>query len=258
MSQTRHFNFGKNWQQYSSHAFDLEAFEAAKNSLLALIERHDIKDKTFLDIGSGSGIFALAAHALGAKQVLGIDVSPESVQAAVTNAQRLGMQNVTFKQKNILSTSAAEVGTFDIVYSWGVLHHTGQMWPAIARASALVNPDGLFVIAIYNKHWSSPWWTGIKYTYNRAPRLIQQAMIWFFYGLIYMVKWITTGSNPLRRRRGMNFYYDVIDWIGGYPYEYASTPEIVDFMQRRRFRLRKTVPTPVPTGNNEFVFEKKA
>ncbi|MBI3255631.1 MAG: class I SAM-dependent methyltransferase [Candidatus Andersenbacteria bacterium] len=251
-----HFNFGKNWLAYSTHAFDSQAFQSAQASLRELIGEPGIAGKTFLDIGSGSGIFALAAQSLGAWQVKGLDISPESVRAAVGNARNLDIDEVEFVHGSILSVPLAPLGTYDIVYSWGVLHHTGNMWLAIERASHLVKPGGLFVIAIYNKHWSSRLWLAVKYLYNRAPQAVQTLMVGIFSIIIFVAKFLATGSNPLKRRRGMNFYYDVIDWIGGYPYEYASKDEVVEFVGNHNFRLKRFVPAPVETGASEFVFEK--
>ena len=256
MARKGNFNFGVNWLAYSTHAFNSNAFSDAKLSLTTLIGREKISGATFLDVGSGSGIFSLAARALGASHVTGIDISPESVEAAQANAKRLNMSDITFFQHDILSDNPGSLSRYDVVYSWGVLHHTGDLWQAMEKTVMHVTPRGLLVLAIYNRHWSSPIWRAIKRTYTASPRLIQQAMISVFYAVIYVTKLIATRSNPLSRRRGMNFYYDVVDWVGGYPYEYASPEEVITFLQKHSFHLLKMVPTPLPTGNNEFVFQK--
>lgn len=142
------------------------------------------------------------------------------------------------------------------MYSWGVLHQTGQMYEAIESAARLVKPDGQFVIAIYNRHITSPIWRFIKWFYNRAPGIIRRLMVFSFYWVIFIAKWAVTRENPLHKERGMDFGYDVVDWIGGYPYEYASVDQIVAFVRPLGFTVERMVPAQVGTGCNEFVFRK--
>lgn len=251
------FNFGKNWQRFSESSLDNHKLEMALNSLEQLIGREEIKDSTFLDIGCGSGIFAIVASLVEAKKVIGIDISKESITASINNKKKFASQNaIDFFHKSVFDDDILQMGKFDIVYSWGVLHHTGNMWKAINVASKLVAPNSLFVIAIYNKHWSSGTWKVIKWFYNVMPKFIRWFMIWFFYLIIVVAKLIVTHRNPFKKRRGMSFYYDVIDWVGGYPYEYASKEEIINYLEKTGFECIKFVKPAVPTGCNEFAFRR--
>ena len=83
-------------------------------------------------------------------------------------------------------------------------------------------------------------------------------MIVLFYPVIWLAKLIVTGKNPLNQERGMDFFYDIIDWLGGYPYEYASRKEIQTFLNQLGFKNIRTIPAQVPTGCNEFIFMTKA
>lgn len=65
-----------------------------------------------------------------------------------------------------------------------------------------------------------------------------------------------TRRNPKEMTRGMDFYYNVVDWVGGYPYEYATISEIDNLLNKLGFRCIKKIPAQVPTGCNEFVFKK--
>jgi 2-polyprenyl-6-hydroxyphenyl methylase/3-demethylubiquinone-9 3-methyltransferase len=252
------FDFGANWQQFSQSSLDSVKFEEAFNSLDQLISHEKIRGSSFLDIGCGSGIFAIAASLAGAKKVVGIDISRESIAVSVSNKKRFANQNtIDFFHKSIFDNDILQLGQFDIVYSWGVLHHTGNMWRSIDIASQLVSPNSLFVIAIYNKHWSCKIWKVIKRLYNIAPAIIQRLMIWIFLVIIATAKLIVTRKNPFKKqKRGMSFYYDVIDWVGGYPYEYADKDEVINYVEKLGFRCIKFVKPLVPTGCNEFVFLK--
>jgi 2-polyprenyl-6-hydroxyphenyl methylase/3-demethylubiquinone-9 3-methyltransferase len=147
---------------------------------------------------------------------------------------------------------------FDVVHSWGVLHHTGDMKRAVTHAASLVRPGGHLVIAIYNRHWSSPAWLAIKAGYVHSPRLLQRLMIGALYPVIWLAKLLVTGKDPKSKERGMDFYYDVVDWVGGYPYEYASVAEMEQMCAPLGFSMVRAVPAIVPTGCNEIVFRKLA
>jgi 2-polyprenyl-6-hydroxyphenyl methylase/3-demethylubiquinone-9 3-methyltransferase len=147
---------------------------------------------------------------------------------------------------------------FDIVHAWGVLHHTGEMWKAIDICTEFVAPDGLLILSIYNRHWSSFSWKCIKWCYNISPQFVKWLMVKSFYLIIYVAKFLVTGKNPLKKERGMNFYYDIIDWLGGYPYEYASIAEICNYLETNNFTSISVKKAKVPTGCNEFHFAPKA
>ncbi len=253
------FDFGKNWQEFSEDSLDDERFLEVQKSVGDLVGVERIENKTFLDIGCGSGIFAISAKKLGASKVVGFDVLKSSVESAKANKDKFAKdESIDFFEQSILKEGYDQFGKFDVIYSWGVLHHTGNMWKAIKNAMELVDKNGVFVIAIYNKHWTSPVWRIIKWLYNKSPKFFKLIMIWIFYVVIAAAKFLVTGKNPFKKKkRGMSFYYDVVDWVGGYPYEYASKKELVDFFEKNNFKLEKFVKAEVPTGCNEFVFKKK-
>lgn len=147
-------------------------------------------------------------------------------------------------------------GGFDVVHSWGVLHHTGDMKRAISNAASLVKEGGYLVIAIYNRHWSSLPWFWIKRIYCRSPDWGRRLMISVLYPIIWLAKLLITGNNPRKMERGMDFYYDIVDWVGGYPYEYASITQTHVLVEPLGFRRVRMIPARVPTGCNEFIFQK--
>lgn len=258
------FDFGKNWINFSKKALTVDKLNSARQDFNRLFNLIDLKNKSFLDIGFGQGISILLAKESGAK-VFGNDINPKC-NVAIEHTANLMHTTMDFPiiigsiLDNTTLQKISEVnfpdGKFDIVHSWGVLHHTGDMDQAIRNATSLVAEDGYFVTAIYNKHWSSKIWRIIKKTYCRSPLVLKAFMIYTMYPVIWFAKFIATGKNPFKQERGMDFFYNVVDWVGGYPYEYASIDELVSTLKASGFVCIYKKGAIVPTGCNEFIFKK--
>jgi SAM-dependent methyltransferase len=263
------YGFGKNWQSFLATALDTPRIVRSAQSLRELLGCDDLVGKTFLDIGCGSGLFSLAACLLGARHVTSFDYDIHSVQASesLRAHARIAPERWYIGQGSVLDNSfMSSLAPADIVYSWGVLHHTGSMWAAIDQAAALVNPGGLFTIAIYNRVDrllnNSRNWKQIKRIYNQTSIPARQAMEAIYAGLL-LAQTTAQGQNPIAyirkystvSRRGMDFWHDVRDWMGGYPYEYASPEEIIVHMRTKGMRLI-TMSESHGLGCNEFVFRR--
>lgn len=261
------FEFGKNWERFLALVGEDRIIKAA-NSLRLWLEVEELEGKNFLDIGSGSGLYSLAARRLGAR-VHSFDYDPKSVACTAELKRRYfpGDLDWMIEEGSALDASyLTSLGTFDIVYSWGVLHHTGQMWQALDNVKNCVAPGGKLFIAIYNDMGSkSSRWRTIKRIYNRlskpfrlpftlivmAPSEMKSALRALFTGGLgeYVQSW--TAPRP---ERGMSKWLDIVDWVGGYPYEVAKPEEIFDFYRRRGFSLERMGCGGVGLGCNQFVF----
>lgn len=263
-----HFEFGANWLDYLNEV-DEQAITQAEQGLRRLLPTETIQGSRFLDIGCGSGLHSLAAVRLGAADVTAIDIDPKSVEAA----RRLleGRAPGAKRRVEVLSIFDAEpetLGTYDVVYSWGVLHHTGAMWEAVARAARFVKPDGLFTLALYQRVPTCGLWRREKRAYARAAPIVQKCIRGIYKGL-YVVRIAAGGRNPVayfrnyRSARGMSFHHDAHDWLGGYPYESATPEEVERFLQDRGFELLRAYPLPrgfgvLGTGCAEYTFRRRA
>jgi 2-polyprenyl-3-methyl-5-hydroxy-6-metoxy-1,4-benzoquinol methylase len=264
------FDFGQNWEDYSRKALDPEKVRQAKLDFARLFSGISLESRSFLDIGFGQGLSLLSAASSGAR-CLGVDINPRCLQVLSENRKaffpEILDEQIARVQGSILDPELirklqadrrAKEGRFDIVHSWGVLHHTGSMLQAIRNSAALVSEQGYLVLAIYQRHWSSALWKCIKLVYNKSPTIGRRIFIWIFYPLIYLAKWIVTRENPKNKNRGMDFYHDVIDWVGGYPYEYANRVEITHFLKELGFDMICFHPPTAPTGCMEFVFRRSS
>jgi len=260
------FGFGENWTRFLSVLNEERIIEAEK-SLKHMLELTDLTSKSFLDIGSGSGLFSLAARRLGAR-VYSFDYDPQSV-ACTNELKRLYFNddsNWIIEEGNVLDDNCINsLGQYDVVYSWGVLHHTGRMWTALDNAAGLVKPGGALFISIYNDQGrTSLLWTKIKRMYNHSS-LVTRNLILLFCCLRLWGP--TTIRDILKGRpfstwrnyednRGMSPWHDIVDWVGGYPFEVAKPEEIFDFFRNKGFCLTKLKTCAGGLGCNEFVFRK--
>ena len=279
------FAFGENWSRFLRTVTE-DRIAAATQSLHAVLGPAGLQGRRFLDIGSGSGLFSLAAYRLGA-EVTSFDYDADSVACTQELRRREQASDHRWQvhQGSVLDADyLASHGTFDVVYSWGVLHHTGQMWSAIDLASQRVAEGGTFWIALYNDQgvWSSVW-AGVKRLYVRLPKWLRAA-----YVVLIGVPWAATrlcakfvayalrdmfcaynlGDVPApattrpagwmasQRVRGMHWWYDLVDWIGGFPFEVAKPDDVVAYLRERGFVLEQITTCGGNLGCNEFVFRR--
>jgi 2-polyprenyl-3-methyl-5-hydroxy-6-metoxy-1,4-benzoquinol methylase len=268
VGETR-FGFGENWSRFASD-IPPARIDAARTSLAETFGRDSLEGKAFLDLGSGSGLFSLAAVLLGARRVHSIDLDELSV--ATTTAVRDAFAHDadwTVEQANVLDAAYMErLGGWDLVYAWGVLHHTGDMWSAMDHACGRVATGGRLFISIYNDQgWRSRLWRRIKRLYNalpgpvRAPYAVVVMLPMEINSLVryalklrpyeYLRQWWAKGG----RERGMSRWHDVLDWVGGFPCEVATPDEVFEFCRARGFELVSLRTVGGSHGCNEFLFE---
>jgi 2-polyprenyl-3-methyl-5-hydroxy-6-metoxy-1,4-benzoquinol methylase len=260
------FAFGENWARYLE-LLDEDRIQQAVKSLQNMLEADTLEGKSFLDIGSGSGLFSLAARRLGAN-VFSFDYDPQSVACTRDLKRRFfpGDDSWVIQAGSVLDRDYLEgLGKFDIVYSWGVLHHTGSMWAALDNVTDRVAPDGKLFIALYNDQgWASKAWWKVKKAYVSLP----PSMRWLVLAPCYVRLWGPATVRDFvqlkpfntwktyRKNRGMSPHRDVVDWVGGFPFEVSKPEEIFSYYKGRGFSLAKLTTCGGNLGCNEFVFQR--
>ena len=259
------FGFGDNWGRFLS-LVDERRIERAVASLQAMLGSDGLHGVRWLDAGCGSGLFSLAARRLGA-EVVSFDYDPASVACAAALRDRFdggASRAWRVEEGSVLDGAYLDaLGRFDVVYSWGVLHHTGRLDDAIDLVAARVAPRGRLWIAIYNDQGAtSRTWLAIKRAYNRSPRpvraLLLAACVTRLWGPT-MLRDLARG-RPLdswRRyaddSRGMSPWRDVVDWVGGLPFEVASVEKVRGRLAARGLETERVVSVGGGHGCNEFL-----
>ena len=258
------FKFGKNWNNYLDNLNDFQ-INYSVQSLSNMLPNIDPIGKSFLDVGCGSGLSSLSATKLGFK-VTSFDYDEVSVETTKRLKELYNENEIwSINQGSILDEEyLSKLGKFNIVYSWGVLHHTGQMYNSFSNIVKLVKENGLLFIAIYNDQGlRSTIWGKIKYFYSKY-KLFRPLLNIFFLIYFWLPKILFDflmfkpfkSWNDYKKRRGMSPYFDVIDWIGGYPFEVAKPDQIIDYFTEKNFDLIKLKTCGGKLGCNEFVFKK--
>ena len=263
------FSFGENWSSFVDLLSPARIAEAEK-SLRTMLDVETLSGKSFLDIGSGSGLFSLAARRLDAARILSFDFDPMSVQTTMRLRDRHSPGDARWEVErgDVLDAGyMSELGRFDVVYAWGVVPHTGDMATALRYTAERVATGGrLFVSVYHDQGFRSRIWRVVKRTYNRIPAWLRPVYVVLAMAPIelrhalgelragaprrYLEHWRSYETS-----RGMDRWHDLVDWVGGYPFEVARPEEIIQFYRRRGFALSKLALTR-SLGNNQYVFTR--
>ena len=263
-----HFRFGENWAAFAASITE-DNVARAVDSLTRILPRDLLAGRELLDIGSGSGLSAVAALRLGARHVTAIDIDRDSVATSRAVLERFAApQTFTVSEASVFDLAARNFATFDVVHSWGVLHHTGDLVGALTAAAQHVRNEGTFAVALYRRTPMDAFWVSEKRIYTAGSNSLQKGIRGVFKAS-YLAGLIATGRNPARylreyrTERGMNWSHDVHDWLGGYPYEAIEAAELEALLAAQGFQLEHAVERPVQVFGllgapcNEYRFSRR-
>lgn len=258
------FAFGKNWTTFIDRHFTEERVQIAQDHLLAFLRLESLSGKRMIDIGCGSGLQALAAVRANVDELICFDYDESSVTATRRLQARFGGQAAwRVEQGSILDPAYVRaLGQFDIVYSWGVLHHTGDQWAAIRNAASLIAPGGVFYVALYTSDaFVDPppeYWLDIKRQYNRGGWLVKRKLE-TRYAYNHLRGVYRSGQNPLafvlryKQSRGMSYFTGVRDWVGGWPMEFSAIQDVKNLGAELGLEL---INIATGQANTEYLFQR--
>ena len=266
LAQESHFEFGKNWASYAKLITESQIDIAVAELQRLLGGRLD--GKRFLDIGCGSGLHSLAALRLGASEVVAVDIDPDSVE---TTRRVLGEHAAAGSWRtlkvSVFDLDPKALGDFDVVYSWGVLHHTGALYRAVPLAAAMVRPGGQFAFALYRKTLFCWLWTLEKRWYahanpggQKAARAVYLAL--FRVACVLRLRSYKRYAAEYRAQRGMDMFHDIHDWMGGWPYESIFPGQVERLMRSLGFKATRNFARPwfsvgvFGSGCDEYLYSR--
>jgi 2-polyprenyl-6-hydroxyphenyl methylase/3-demethylubiquinone-9 3-methyltransferase len=141
------------------------------------------------------------------------------------------------------------------------------MWLAFENAiSCVANPGGTLFIAIYNDQgWKSRAWWFVKFLHNRAPRFLRWP---YAFAVTAVTHVLVTLKQAIRMQpltvisslfrappRGMSAKYDMLDWIGGFPFEFATFETLEAYFGARGFSVQNA-RRGASLGCHEMVFQR--
>lgn len=264
MTEKITFSFGKNWEEFIINNFTEERVKIAEDCLLDFLKLNSLQGVYFLDVGCGSGLHSLAAWKAGVKKIVSFDIDPYSAETTKKIREMQGSPpNWEVFHGSILDKKfIANLELADLVYSWGVLHHTGKMWESLENTIGLVKHGGFLCIALYTTDGKSDYWLKVKEKYNRVSEIEKRLMEFQYLIRHTFIPHIIDLKNPFRtvreykKNRGMSYLVDVRDWLGGYPYEHAKIEDVLQFCMKR-FNL-EFISIKTGEANTEYLFKKRS
>ena len=259
------YGFGKNWKDYIQKHFSEERVEISRKHLLSFLKLDDLKGKYFLDIGCGSGLHSLAALRAGAERIYSFDYDPYSVATTKKLKELAGNPSSwDVYQGSILDKEyLATIAPADVVYSWGVLHHTGSMWQAMDNAVGLGKKDSLYYIALYDHdiqvNPTAEFWLDVKQRYNKSSELGKRRLeLWYIWTFLLHSSAsnlfaLLTRSKEYKNARGMALYNDIKDCLGGWPMEFAKRADVKAWAERHGLEM---LTMKTGEANTEYLFKR--
>jgi ubiquinone/menaquinone biosynthesis C-methylase UbiE len=237
------------WTEY------LPEVEASENHWKIFYSGEEVKGKSVLDAGCGTGIFSIIFATNGAGRVTGIDISEGSLQTARGLKKKFNLENADFQKQDMLALPFSDE-SFDIVWAWGTVHHTTDPFRAITELLRILKPSGSILLAVYKRTRLTFLHEIIRKTLLRAPRKtwkgLARVMAFFLSPVIFLFK------KREKSRRGEKLEELIIDWYFVPIRHYYKPEEIRGFLEERGLVIEKYLPASGRfDSTSNFIFKAR-
>jgi len=203
------------WTEY------IPEYPASEKHWELFYTEEEVRGRTVLDAGCGTGIFSIIFANKGAAKVMGIDISPGSLMTAESLRKKFNLQNVEFQKQDMLELPFGDE-TFDIIWAWGTVHHTTAPFKAISELVRVLKRGGSFLLAVYRKTRLTLVHEIIRKTLIKTPRrswtALSRILAFFLAPVVFLFK------KREKSRKGEKLSELILDWYF-VPIRHYYTPE---------------------------------
>jgi ubiquinone biosynthesis O-methyltransferase len=221
------------WTEY------VPEYEASEKHWAMFYSPEEVQGMAVLDAGCGTGIFSAVFARNGAGRVVGIDISPGSLETARGLKEKFNLANVSFERQDMLQLPFAD-GTFDIVWAWGTVHHTTDPLRAISELARVLRPGGSIFLAVYKRTKVTWIHEIIRKTLVKTPKrswtALSRIMAFFLSPVVFFFK------KREKSRKGEKLEELILDWYFVPIRHYYTPEEIRDVLEGKSFEIEKFLP----------------
>lgn len=221
------------WTEY------LPEYNASEAHWNIFYSPQDVRGKSVLDAGCGTGIFSTIFARNGAAKVLGIDISEGSLETAKALKAKFHLENTDFKKQDMLALPF-EDESFDIVWAWGTVHHTTDPFRAMCELTRVLKTGGSILLAVYTRTKVTFLHEIIRKTLIRTPRKTWKALSKILALLLYPV--VLVFKKREKSRKGEKLEELIMDWYFVPIRHYYYPEEIKTFLEEQGFAVEKFLP----------------
>jgi len=221
------------WTEY------VPEYEASEKHWAMFYSPEEVQGMAVLDAGCGTGIFSAIFARNGAGRVVGIDISPGSLETARGLKEKFNLANVSFERQDMLQLPFAD-GTFDIVWAWGTVHHTTDPLRAISELARVLRLGGSIFLAVYKRTKLTWIHEIIRKTLVKTPKqswtALSKIMAFFLSPVVFFFK------KREKSRKGEKLEELILDWYFVPIRHYYTPEEIRDVLEGKSFEIEKFLP----------------
>lgn len=221
------------WTEY------VPEYEASEKHWAMFYSPEEVQGMAVLDAGCGTGIFSAIFARNGAGRVVGIDISPGSLETARGLKEKFNLANVSFERQDMLQLPFAD-GTFDIVWAWGTVHHTTDPLRAISELARVLRPGGSIFLAVYKRTKLTWIHEIIRKTLVKTPKrswtALSKIMAFFLSPVVFFFK------KREKSRKGEKLEELILDWYFVPIRHYYTPDEIRNVLEGKGFEIEKFLP----------------